>query len=789
MECLTTAALVEYLCGLPAPESRTDVEAHLDECADCRRLADELARHPIDGDPTFPRPPDLPPPGEAAGDAELRPGAEVGRYVIRRRVGDGGMGVVYEARDPLLQRRLAVKVLRGDTWAATEEMRQRLLREAQALARLIHPHVVAIHDVGRVGDHLFIAMDFIDGSTVEEWLRAARRGWRDVLDVYLRAGSGLAAAHDVGLVHRDFKPHNVLIGKDGRVCVTDFGLVRLGPRTAAAMGAGSIPVDGITRDGVVMGSPGYMAPEQMAGGELDAACDVFSYSVSLYEALYGEKPFRGQNLLELCAAIVGGEVPEAPSGSLVPAWLRAIVLGGLAPSPAARPRMRAMLDELERDRASHGLALAEKLLEEASALARASGGDAEFVKVAARLLRDFIEQGPYDARKEEAPRRDLMPAPSAPSDPGGDDEIGPDAPILADVEIIGAHAQALLGKLGYRALASHFMLREGLGILLPDGTTGFDPDTWYPAWPFVRAAHNLVRDVGPRASSFHAGLFTRDRESRAPLPDMRAGLAAIDRTYHRAFRLRGQPLADERGDPLPGIGRYLCADAGEGEVIVTATGPWPCELDRGMVMGIALRLQPEAVVEHDGAEACRRRGQRRCVYRVRWGASALAAPTQRLRRAGGVDDFLRDPAGRYVAGRTFLYWYADPHLDGAMFWGRPTVDELQRLIAVWDALANDSVTHATLIDVRRVVEITPEAFALVQALLRGRREEYGRRIRAMALLRPPAMPGALITGLLQMQDVLHPFEFFDDEAAALAWMGRPDAALAASLVALRDVTE
>src|SRR5262249_9231102 len=317
VECLTTAALVEYLCGLPAPESRSDVEAHLAGCTTCRRRADELTGTPGVSGPTIPRPPPA-----AHDDEELRPGSEVGRYVIRRRVGEGGMGVVYEARDPLLQRRLAVKVLRGDTWAPTEEMRQRLLREAQALARLTHPNVVAVHDVGRVGDHLFIAMDFIDGSTVDEWLRAARRGWRDVLDVYLRAGSGLAAAHDGGLIHRDFKPHNVLVGADGRVCVTDFGLVRLGPRAPDAGRPASIPVagpvDGITRDGVVMGSPGYMAPEQMMGGEIDAACDVFSFSVSLWEALYGDKPFPGKALPELCAAIGAGQLRDEPPVTLVP---------------------------------------------------------------------------------------------------------------------------------------------------------------------------------------------------------------------------------------------------------------------------------------------------------------------------------------------------------------------------------------------------------------------------------------------------------------------------------------
>jgi hypothetical protein len=522
-----------------------------------------------------------------------------------------------------------------------------------------------------------------------------------------------------------------------------------------------------------------MAPEQMFGAELDAACDVFSFSVSLYEALYGERPFRGKTLVELAAAIVAGELPPPPDGSPVPAGLRAVVARGLEADPAARPTMREVLDDLERERAVHGLALAEKLLEEASAVARASGGDANFVKVAARLLRDFAEQGPYDTR-HDTPRRGSARVGSVDAD--AHDEVGPDADILAEVEIVGSHAQTLLGKLGYQALASHFMLREGLGILLPDGTTGFDPRTWYPALPFVRAAHNLVRELGPRAG-FHAGLFTRD--GAAPLRTLAEALAAIDRTYHRSFRLRGRPLVDGRGEPLPGIGRYRVDARGDGDVVVAASGPWPCELDRGMITGVALRNQPDAVVAHDDAEPCRKLGHRRCVYRVRWGAATLASAPQRLRRAADVDDFLRDPIGRYLTGETFIYWYADPHLDGAIFRGRPTVAELELLIAVWDALKNDRVVHASLMDLRRVVEIVPDTFSRVQALLGGRREEYGRRIRAMALLRPVGMAGAVITGLFQMQEVRHPFEFFDDEDAALAWLGRPDAALAAALAALR----
>src|SRR5215831_19001832 len=163
----------------------------------------------------------------------------IGRYVVLGLLGRGGMGEVYAAYDPELDRKIAVKLLRarGHGAAALADGRTRLLREAQAIARLSHPNVVVVYDVGTFKDSIFIAMEFIEGNTIGYWLTAADRGWREVLDVYLAAGRGLAAAHEAGLVHRDFKPENVMLTKGGQVRVMDFGLARV------QTGAGAEPED------------------------------------------------------------------------------------------------------------------------------------------------------------------------------------------------------------------------------------------------------------------------------------------------------------------------------------------------------------------------------------------------------------------------------------------------------------------------------------------------------------------------------------------------------------------
>jgi tetratricopeptide (TPR) repeat protein len=293
-------------------------------------------------------------PGTAEG---LDRGAAVGRYVVLDRIGAGGMGVVYAAYDPELDRRVALKLLRPDRFSS-EAGRLRLLREAQALARLTHPNVVAVHDAGTFGDRVFVAMELVEGETLRQWLGAGPRSWREVLDRFLPAGRGLAAAHAAGLVHRDFKPENVLLGKDGRVRVVDFGLAKALADAAeeppaegeAAEDSGGALVTPLTEWGVVLGTPAYMAPEQLRGIAADARSDQFSFCVALYEALYGERPFAGDGPRAIAEAVTRGVVKEAPAGTKVPGWLRAVVLRGLKAGPEERyPTMDGLLRDLERD--------------------------------------------------------------------------------------------------------------------------------------------------------------------------------------------------------------------------------------------------------------------------------------------------------------------------------------------------------------------------------------------------------------------------------------------------------
>jgi tetratricopeptide (TPR) repeat protein/tRNA A-37 threonylcarbamoyl transferase component Bud32 len=289
-------------------------------------------------------------------------GTSLGRYLVLDPLGQGGMGVVYAAFDPELDRRVAIKLLRSDLGSAERRTisHQRMVREAQAMARLSHPNVIPVYDVGTAGERLFVAMELVDGGTLTEWLRGQTRSWRDVLEVYIQAGRGLAAAHAAGLVHRDFKPDNVLIGRDGRPRVTDFGLARaIDSAEAPAPASGDRHVDAssssslhqpLTRQDTMMGTPGYMSPEQVFAEAIDARTDQFSFCASLYEGLYRERPFDGVDLEKMVEAVERGEVRPAPADSPVPAWLRKALVRGLAFDPAQRwPSMDALLHALQRD--------------------------------------------------------------------------------------------------------------------------------------------------------------------------------------------------------------------------------------------------------------------------------------------------------------------------------------------------------------------------------------------------------------------------------------------------------
>jgi tetratricopeptide (TPR) repeat protein/predicted Ser/Thr protein kinase len=288
----------------------------------------------------------------------------VGRFVLLEVIGAGAMGRVYAAYDPELDRKIALKLIRTTSPSGMGKRRARLLREAKAMARLAHPNVVAVYDAGAVEDEVFIAMEYVRGQTLREWMRAKTRGWAEVLAPFLEAGRGLVAAHAAGVVHRDFKPENVLVGEDGRVRVLDFGLARAADDAAAASEleitdpnvAGIVDPDALadsklTRTGAVLGTPAYMSPEQFEGKEATPTSDQFAFCVSLWEGLYGERPFAGSDMQSLLENMVDGRFHESESErrTVVPVWLRQALERGLAFDPAARHAdMDALLRELDR---------------------------------------------------------------------------------------------------------------------------------------------------------------------------------------------------------------------------------------------------------------------------------------------------------------------------------------------------------------------------------------------------------------------------------------------------------
>jgi serine/threonine-protein kinase len=313
---------------------------------------------------------------------EIGRGASIGRYLLLDQLGIGGMGVVYKAYDPELDRQIALKLLR---FGEREESahRDRLLREAQALARLQHPNVIAVHDVGTFRGDVFIAMELVEGQTLRRWLDEGPHSPREILEVFLAAADGLQAAHHAGLIHRDFKPDNVMVGNDGRVRVLDFGVARMqadaSPADASAKDrtapprsgdsdapqaetAEPRPTDGsvsatdstgkprqklldtpLTHAGTIVGTPRFMPPEQHLGKEIDASADQFSFGVSLYWALYKQFPFDSTE------SVFEGRVSE-PNPGRVPRWLHPVLVRSLAAKPAERfPSMAALSSALRAD--------------------------------------------------------------------------------------------------------------------------------------------------------------------------------------------------------------------------------------------------------------------------------------------------------------------------------------------------------------------------------------------------------------------------------------------------------
>ena len=301
--------------GATSSTVRPRLAGHFEQCDRCRELLTDLARATV---------------GERR--LETRGGME-GRYVLLSALGAGAMGVVQAAFDRQLDRKVALKFLSATPGEDSARAQARLQREAQALAKLAHPNVVTVHEVGVLDAEVYVAMELVEGSTLREWLGSRARGLREVLEIMRQAGEGLAAAHAAGLVHRDFKPDNVLVGDDGRVRVTDFGLARSAMEAdegVASNGGGARPVATLTETGVLAGTPAYMAPEQRAGEAPSHRSDIYSFCVTLHEAVTGARP---------------GD----PAARRPPGWLaRAIARGLRARSDERWPTMRALLDTLAR---------------------------------------------------------------------------------------------------------------------------------------------------------------------------------------------------------------------------------------------------------------------------------------------------------------------------------------------------------------------------------------------------------------------------------------------------------
>ena len=351
-QCLSENDVLSLLRGTLAHGTRESAQEHIDVCTACQELFSCIAQTAED---------------ELASGARARTtqdnlprGSRVGRYRLVDTVGAGAMGIVYLADDPDLDRRVALKMLRRQDAQASD----RLTREAQALARLSHPNVIVVYEVGSFQEHVYMAMEFVDGESLTSWLRA-ERSVTEILATFEQAGRGLAVAHAAGLVHRDFKPDNVLVGRDGRVRVVDFGLARGDALVRAVGDAESRPAFAtpekkdafrtLTRTGAFMGTPAYMAPEQYEGIAADARTDQFGFCVSLYEALFASRPFEADTLVALAQAVKRGPAPP-PRGSRTPRRVERAVLRGLSVRREDRfPSMDALLAELAASAAARRL--------------------------------------------------------------------------------------------------------------------------------------------------------------------------------------------------------------------------------------------------------------------------------------------------------------------------------------------------------------------------------------------------------------------------------------------------
>lgn len=343
MACLDENTVVALAEGTLGEAARAEAEAHVDGCAACRALIAGVARTFGGGRKTKLDRAERPEPVVIPGQGGLAAGDRLGRYVLLHRLGEGGMGLVWAAYDPELNRNVAIKQVRRESDEPLEIARARLKREGQAMARLSHPNVVSVYDLFERDGAFYVAMEWVEGTTLRRWLEEGPRPWREVVAKFVEAGRGLAAAHDAGLIHRDFKPDNVFLGKNGVVRVGDFGLAReldATPSTGLRTGEqvpGGLPR--LTQVGAVAGTPAYMAPEQRQGRR-DVRSDQYSLCAALFEALTGRLPGADED-----AEGEPGTVRRRPPRRVLRALER-----GLSPHPDDRfPTLEALLAALTAD--------------------------------------------------------------------------------------------------------------------------------------------------------------------------------------------------------------------------------------------------------------------------------------------------------------------------------------------------------------------------------------------------------------------------------------------------------
>jgi predicted Ser/Thr protein kinase len=327
----TVSALVDARLSL---ESMLELEAHAVACVACNELLVAAMGASTNTAPTLGiRGRRAVPYHDVTSLGALEPGTLVERFTVLGLVGRGGMGEVYAAYDPTLDRRVALKMMHGGAGSHEPHGQACMLREARAIAQLSHPNVVVVYEVGTFRGRVFLAMEFVEGRTLAEWFAEKERSWREIVGVFLEAARGLSAAHRAGFVHRDFKPQNVMVSDDGRVRVMDFGLARrvddlVAEDSSTLRDPRIAPTseDELTETREQLGTPLYMAPEQFAAARVDARTDQFSFCVALYWALYGVHPFgAGQSTRKM---------PRRSTNP--PAWLSAVVRRGLRVAPESR---------------------------------------------------------------------------------------------------------------------------------------------------------------------------------------------------------------------------------------------------------------------------------------------------------------------------------------------------------------------------------------------------------------------------------------------------------------------